>query len=755
MRAMFSGWSKKHRYVLIQRRCIDSKVSAQDTARSRRTGDCCVRVGVDMRKSVLGVLLAVLFVLSPAVSGYAASDGTAVWPETGALRAEHGIMYSSLGDGTCILVDGVGSEESVAVPDEVGGCTVVEIADFAFFHTGHSQTQVNTKLREISLPDTIKRIGERAFGFCENLAKIEIPGSVEEIADYAFVNSGLVEAVIQPGMKKLGAGAFNICSYLEKIELPEGLESIGELAFANCRRLTEIRVPNGVKSIGERAFRNCSGLTSIALSDTVEEMGAGALQNCANLSEVRLSAGLRRLEPSLFGLGALPLPSVSYGGTEDQWVRLSGTDTAYYTALSVSGDGWTRDQVWDYANDNSWYEKHGVGYVDEENGLQAEIEFLSRQGTLQVKLLDARNVPEDHGAEEGREQFYASPAETITVEEGRSVNIIYDVTDEDGEIIPYHMAGFMMDDGRTDLVHMPVRAVSDQALIHDLPMDIDVSTLTPKSGDTIEVTLTAKEDALLQTALLPVKLAEGTKCVLSNNSVEENPFGTASQVAPAIVGPKDYRYGELELPQSWTFKATVTGKPGQHVTLQLEGKCVCDNSTNSQWFVEQIADLVIAEADGSPSLTEEEIRANQALLVPREGSAFRWNGVHMSAPGPEDTDKAALLAAEVLGAFAETPEGTIEILRADTTPVGPEEMVGTGDILRVTRPDGTAAAQARIVIPGDVTGSGEINLTEVTVMAQAVLGERTLAGPYLTAGDWNGNGTIDLTDLVREVQVFQ
>ena len=61
----------------------------------------------------------------------------------------------------------------------------------------------------------------------------------------------------------IGPSAFNGFNQLARLNLPEGLEEIAGYAFYNCTQLTECNLPSTVRTIGAYAFRNCaiSGLT--------------------------------------------------------------------------------------------------------------------------------------------------------------------------------------------------------------------------------------------------------------------------------------------------------------------------------------------------------------------------------------------------------------------------------------------------------------------------------------------------------------
>ena len=69
----------------------------------------------------------------------------------------------SIADGTAKITKYTGSAETVEIPKELGGAAVTVIGDGAF--------RFNTKIREITMPDSITKIETRAFDYCSSLSK--------------------------------------------------------------------------------------------------------------------------------------------------------------------------------------------------------------------------------------------------------------------------------------------------------------------------------------------------------------------------------------------------------------------------------------------------------------------------------------------------------------------------------------------------------------------------------------------------------
>ena len=97
-------------------------------------------------------------------------------------------------------------------------------------------------------------IGNRAFENCY-FATYKNYKIVSEI--------GLEEVTIPDRVTSIGDRAFLNCSKLTGITIPDGVMKIGESTLCNCRRLTSITIPNSVLIIDTDAFKDCTNLQQI------------------------------------------------------------------------------------------------------------------------------------------------------------------------------------------------------------------------------------------------------------------------------------------------------------------------------------------------------------------------------------------------------------------------------------------------------------------------------------------------------------
>lgn len=134
---------------------------------------------------------------------------------------------------------------------------------------------MNTKdVTKIEIGKGLKKVGERIFEGCNNIASIKVApenslfASKDDIlynkemtqlircaTDARDAEGHRVESVAVPTtVKVIAANAFNQCIYLKHITLNEGLETIGSDAFYRCDYLEEMNIPSTVSQIGIGAF---------------------------------------------------------------------------------------------------------------------------------------------------------------------------------------------------------------------------------------------------------------------------------------------------------------------------------------------------------------------------------------------------------------------------------------------------------------------------------------------------------------------
>ena len=113
------------------------------------------------------------------------------------------------------------------------------------------------QLTSVSMPDSLKFIGDGAFQHCDNLESITIGDNVLVIGSYAFASCDNLKDVNLPSnLEIIDAGAFYSCINLKSITIPESVIEINDNAFSNCSSLETINFPENLKYIGDSILSN-------------------------------------------------------------------------------------------------------------------------------------------------------------------------------------------------------------------------------------------------------------------------------------------------------------------------------------------------------------------------------------------------------------------------------------------------------------------------------------------------------------------
>lgn len=279
------------------------------------------------------------------------------------------LTYSYEDSGKTVVITGTGEMDDYSIcvfgpttlEKVVIGEGVTSVGSYAFYDC--------QKLRSISLPSTLTKIGAGAFTLSsattvelpESLTDIDegafwgmralsltIPKNVSSIGDSAFCNvksvsvdpsnshfilkGGMVLSAdgkrllcfssalnssstidVPDGVTTIGSYAFGYNETIQTVHLPSSVSEIGESAFSNSS-LQHISIPSGLKKLGKFAFW-FSKLQTLDLSDTtLERIGWSSVDSCSDLTSVALPKTLTHLDMQFDGtqITSLVIPDNVY-----------------------------------------------------------------------------------------------------------------------------------------------------------------------------------------------------------------------------------------------------------------------------------------------------------------------------------------------------------------------------------------------------------------------------------------------------------
>ena len=218
-----------------------------------------------------------------------------------ALAGNTGIQQIELPNSVQIICKGAFSK--MAINTVVLGSGVRTIGDEAFAHCNNlMNVYLGTYDPEYNTigASNLVTIGDYAFRSCAGLEDIVIPSSVKSIGSYAFRDSGIFKGS-KTGVVYAGNWVVDYTENLgSAIELQSGTVGIANYAFYNCKVLEAIIIPNSVKTIGRAAFYDCATLSKVTLPEELQVIEEFTFYRCKSLQLFELPSMLTYIGRSAF-----------------------------------------------------------------------------------------------------------------------------------------------------------------------------------------------------------------------------------------------------------------------------------------------------------------------------------------------------------------------------------------------------------------------------------------------------------------------
>ena len=237
----------------------------------------------------------------------------------------------------------VGSNTKLIIPETINGKPVKYIRESAF----HS----NTDIVSITLPTTLRDIGEGAFSGCNNLVEVINKSSLSITAganNYGYV--AYYAAIVHNGESMLHEiDGYVFLENSSKTSLVKYMGSESNLVLpSQC---------NGKKyDIYEHAFEENDNIISVTISNGVTSIGKDAFWACSKLESIVIPVSMISIDYRAFAI-CNELANVYYCGTPSEWnnitidslnTKLTDATRYYYSEIAPTD---TTYRYWHYVND--------------------------------------------------------------------------------------------------------------------------------------------------------------------------------------------------------------------------------------------------------------------------------------------------------------------------------------------------------------------------------------------------------------------
>ena len=199
--------------------------------------------------------------------------------------------------------------------------------------TGDNRPWKSIEIDKVVIGDGITRIGNRAFDssaiqrYDENsgecvyggVKSVEFGKDLKSIGKQAFYMCGLEELSLPEGLKTIEDRAFDYNQNLTHVSFPDGLEVIGDWAFNQCYNLSSFELPEGLKILGNSCFNGVYFYSSseLKLPEGLESIGNFCFGHAGDT--VYIPASVSKIGDEPFG-------------SNHPWIEVSG-DNEYFTAI--------------------------------------------------------------------------------------------------------------------------------------------------------------------------------------------------------------------------------------------------------------------------------------------------------------------------------------------------------------------------------------------------------------------------------------
>jgi len=248
-----------------------------------------------------------------------------------------GVIYNQYG--SCLEDFSDGLTNNPSIPDST--INIPSTVTYIGAHAFESAKFTN----EIRIPLATWRngLGDMAFAYSKFTGSLIVPEGVTEVTgDSPFSLTDFTSLSLPSTLKHVGDHSFSGLENITELVLPEGLETVGEYAFSRCGATNVLKIPESMTIVGGKWAFSSGKYTGVQLHDGIKELAHGVFAYCSSITEVKIPDSVEIMGPTVFGdTGLLRQPAwpenlISAGGS-----IYSGCENMTGTGTFPAGIGYT------------------------------------------------------------------------------------------------------------------------------------------------------------------------------------------------------------------------------------------------------------------------------------------------------------------------------------------------------------------------------------------------------------------------------
>ena len=150
-------------------------------------------------------------------------------------------------------------------PGAAFGCSYIDVDENNKYYSSDEDGTLFNKDKTVLIQHPVQN-GKTSY---------TVPETVKIIGEYAFGADIFLEEIILPeGLLHIQEGAFGQCLALKELILPDSLESMDAYSLGECMSLRELTLPKNIKTIDETAIAACISLDKIYIESMDAELGS-------------------------------------------------------------------------------------------------------------------------------------------------------------------------------------------------------------------------------------------------------------------------------------------------------------------------------------------------------------------------------------------------------------------------------------------------------------------------------------------------